>query len=176
MEKGSSQKSPCSRDSRECRDFRDSRDSSSEKTPFVVTPSSVPEEEIGCDTPPPCMRTSGAIPFLLEGYLSNTCAMPYEVRKTWRGDTLSDHHYRATVSHAMLPIARYLRTLQNMRYPPPLCKVGSLEGGPIHLSFRRLAPVSQDMLVLFGLHLACEHLKSEDGKGWGHKRGDLKTP
>ena len=34
---------PFSRDSREFRDFRDSRDSSSEKTPFVMTPFSGPE-------------------------------------------------------------------------------------------------------------------------------------
>ena len=33
---------PFSRDSREFRDFRDSRDSSGEKTPFVMTPFSVP--------------------------------------------------------------------------------------------------------------------------------------
>ena len=37
---------PFSRDSREFRDFRDSRDSSSEKTPFVMTPFSVPDERI----------------------------------------------------------------------------------------------------------------------------------
>ena len=43
LEKGSFQKSPFSRDSREFRDFRESRDSSSEKTPFVMTPSSGPE-------------------------------------------------------------------------------------------------------------------------------------
>ena len=35
---------PFSRDSREFRDFRDSRDSSSEKTPFVLTPFSGPED------------------------------------------------------------------------------------------------------------------------------------
>ena len=33
---------PFPRDSREVRDFRDSRDSSSEKTPFAMTPFSVP--------------------------------------------------------------------------------------------------------------------------------------
>ena len=39
--------------SRDSRDFRDSRDSSSEKTPFVVTPSSGPESgwEIASDLP-----------------------------------------------------------------------------------------------------------------------------
>ena len=36
---------PFSRDSREFRDFRDSRDSSSEKTPFVMTPFSGPEQK-----------------------------------------------------------------------------------------------------------------------------------
>ena len=35
---------PFSRDSREFRDFRDSRDFSSEKTPFVMTPFSIPEQ------------------------------------------------------------------------------------------------------------------------------------
>ena len=35
---------PCSRDSREFRDCRDSRHSSSEKTPFVLTPFSGPDE------------------------------------------------------------------------------------------------------------------------------------
>ena len=35
---------PFSRDSREFRDFRDSRDFSCEKTPFVMTPFSVPED------------------------------------------------------------------------------------------------------------------------------------
>ena len=70
LEKGSFQKSPCYRDSREFRDsrdfreppdcgkrrriqpfsrdfreFRDFRDSSSEKTPFVMTPFSGPDDE-----------------------------------------------------------------------------------------------------------------------------------
>ena len=35
---------PFSRDFREFRDFRDSRDSSSEKTPFVMTPFSGPNQ------------------------------------------------------------------------------------------------------------------------------------
>ena len=34
---------PFSRDSREFRDFRDSRDSSAEKTPFIMSPFSVPD-------------------------------------------------------------------------------------------------------------------------------------
>ena len=37
---------PFSRDSREFRDFRDSRDSSSQKTPFVMTPFSGPENSL----------------------------------------------------------------------------------------------------------------------------------
>ena len=35
-------------------------------------------DEIGCDTPPPSMRTWGAIPPVQEGYLSDTCAIPLE--------------------------------------------------------------------------------------------------
>ena len=38
---------PFFRDSREFRDFRDSRDSSSQKTPFVMTPFSGPDEGLG---------------------------------------------------------------------------------------------------------------------------------
>ena len=51
---------PFSRDSREFRDFRDSRDSSSEKTPFVMTPSSGPEETIVLRQCNAALRSHGA--------------------------------------------------------------------------------------------------------------------